>query len=146
MLTNIVLVLPVESNLQIVVLVDKVEEPLEQVIALFLRQPVDVVGEAAHGEDALPARHGICSHDRMHGAQVGAHVLGRTTWRSIQLEAEAIGDVLEVGALEGGGQALEEFLVRLRDTVVDFIARGPQGIYQKGKEEFIVLALRGKDG
>lgn len=112
------------------VLVDQVQEPLEQVVALRLRQPVDVAREAAHGEDALPAGHGVRPHDGVHGLQVGARVLGAPARGRVQGQAVPAGDVPEVVPLEGGREALEELLVGRRDAVVDFVAGGPQRVWR----------------
>lgn len=129
-LTNIVLILPLEPHLQIMVPVDEIHEPFQQVVALVLRQAVDVAREAAHGEDALPARDGVRPHDGVHGLQGGADVLGRAARRRVHLQAQVLRDFVEAAALEGGREALEELLVGRGDAVVDFVAGGPHGVWE----------------
>lgn len=117
-LTNIVLVLPVEPHLEVMVLVDQIEEPLQQVITLLLGQPDDMFGEAADWEDALPPRHRVCPYHGVNRFQVGADVLWRTASCRVELEVEPLGGFPEILPIEGSRQGLEELLVGLRDAVV----------------------------
>lgn len=103
-------------------------KPLQQVVALLFRQAVDALRVVAHGEDALPARHRVGAHHRVHGRQLVADVLGRAPGCRVQLELVLLGALVEGWLREGGGQPFEEFLVGLGDAVVDFVAGGPEGI------------------
>lgn len=136
---DIVLVPPLESRLQLVVAVDEVQVPLEQPVALLVRQPVDVLHVPAHGENALPARHGVGPHQRVDGAQVRAHVFGRAARLRVQAEAVGVGDFVEALLRKGDGQGLEELLVGGRDLVVDFVAGCPEGVC--GFLVFLVLGF-----
>jgi hypothetical protein len=126
--TNVIGVLPLESGLQVVVVIDQIQEPLEQVLALLLCDTVDVRDVSANGEDALPSRDGVGSHDWVDGLEVAADILRGATRLFIELEALAIGNVAEAGLLKGCRQSLEELLVGLADFVVDFISGCPERV------------------
>lgn len=64
--TNVVGVLPLEPHLEIVSVDDQVVEPLQEIIAFFLLEAIDVLGEHAHGEDGVPACDRIGSDDLMY--------------------------------------------------------------------------------
>lgn len=83
---------------------------------------------ATNWEDALPSGDRVGSNNRVNSLELRAHILRSTTRLVIQLEARSLGNVTEAGLLKGSSQGLEEFLVRLADTVIDFVARGPEGI------------------
>lgn len=127
-LTNIILVLPLQSDRQIVVLVNKVQEPLQEVVALCLCHSVDMLNMVADRVNTLPPGNWVCSNDRMDCPQFRADVFWRTTWLVVQLEPSLLGQQAKEILLIGNGQALEELLVGLADTVIDFIARGPQRV------------------
>lgn len=61
------LVLPLEPDLQVMVLVDKVQEPVEQLCALLLSQAIDVLDVTANREDALPASDRVGADDWVDG-------------------------------------------------------------------------------
>jgi len=105
-----------------VVLIDKVQEPGQQLGAFFVSQAVDVLDVPSDGEDALPARNRIGAHDGVDGLEVGSDVLGGATGLVVEPEAGSLGDLAEARLLKGGRETLEELLVRLADAVVDFVA------------------------
>lgn len=61
--TDVILVLPLQADLQVVVLVDQVKEPLQEVVALLLRDAVDISHMASNRKDALPPCHRVGAHD-----------------------------------------------------------------------------------
>jgi hypothetical protein len=119
---NIVGILPLQPDLQIMVLVHQLQEPVQQLLALLLRHAVDVLHMPAHGEDALPPGHGVCAHDGVDGLELGADVFDGAARLVIELEAGFLGDALEAGLVEGDGEGLEELLVGLADAVVELVA------------------------
>lgn len=128
--TNVVLVVPLEANLQVVVLGDHFTESLEQVIRLLIRQLIDVLGERANGVDALPASDGVGAHDGVHGTELATDVSGMASGAFVDVvlvEKKATSDI-------GGGQSLEQLLVWLRELIVDVVATGPQGVAAIGGE------------
>lgn len=110
------------------ILVDQVHKPLQKMAALRIRQPVDVLGEPADWEDALPASDWVRADHRVHGLQVIANVLGRSTSIGVQAVSKLIRDLVEVVAAEGSLQAFEEPLVRLANPVIQLISRSPQRV------------------
>lgn len=72
--TDIIRVLPLESNLQIVVVVHQIQEPLQQVLALFLGHAINVRHVSADGENALPPGHRVGSHNGVNGLELAADV------------------------------------------------------------------------
>lgn len=126
--TNIIRVLPSEADLQVMSVVNEIQEPLQQLLALFISETVDVLNVATDREDALPSSHGVCSHNGVNCLELSAHVLRGSTRLVIQLETGSLSNVTEAGLLKGSSQRLEEFLVGLADAVIDFIAGGPEGV------------------
>lgn len=128
--TNVVLVVPLEANLQVVVLGDHLTESLEQVVGLLVSQLIDILGEGANGVDALPASDRIGAHNRMHGTELATDVSRMASGAFVHVvlvEEKAASDV-------GGGQSLKELLVRFGELIVDVVATGPQGVAAIGGE------------
>jgi hypothetical protein len=65
----IVAVLPLEADLQIVVVDEQAVEPVEQGFGLFVRDIVDVADVAADREDGLPARGRVGAYDGVDGCR-----------------------------------------------------------------------------
>jgi hypothetical protein len=86
-LTHIVIVDPLVANLEIVILNDHLDEPVEQVLAFPLCHVVDVRNVTSHGEDALPSGDGIRADDWMYRFKRVANIVGRSSLARIQLEA-----------------------------------------------------------
>lgn len=126
--TDIIGVLPPEADLQVMSIVDKIQEPLKQLLALFVSKAVDVLNVATDREDALPSSDGVGSNNGVNGLELSAYVLRCTTRLVIQLEAGSLSNLTESRLLKSSSQRLEEFLVRLADAVIDFITRGPECI------------------
>jgi hypothetical protein len=68
--TNVIRVLPLQPNLQVMVLVHQVEEPRQQLLAFLACQAVDVLDVPAHGEDALPPGDWVRAYNGMDGFQL----------------------------------------------------------------------------
>lgn len=115
------------------VLVDEIQEPGEQLGALLLGQAVDVLDVDAHGEDALPARDGICAHDGVDGLELGSDVLRGAPRLVVDLEPAELGDLVEARLLKGGCKGLEKFLIRLANAVVDFVSRRPKSVWSEAR-------------
>lgn len=126
--TNVVGALPLQPNLEVVVLIQQAKEPVEELPALLLGHLVNVAHVDPDGEDALPPRHRVRPDDGVLGAEDRAHVLGGAPRLVVELEAVALRGGAEAGLLKGGCQALEELLVGLADEIVDLVTRGPEGI------------------
>jgi hypothetical protein len=90
-LTKIVWILPLESDLQIMVLHNQRLEPLERVLALAVAQPIDLLDVVANGEDGLPSSHRVGADDWVNGLEDVAHVLGRTPLLAVELKAVLLG-------------------------------------------------------
>ena len=126
--TDVVRRLPLQPNLKIVIPIDEIEEPGEKLLALLVRQTIDVLDVPADGEDALPSGDRVGADDRVDRFQLGSYVLGSTARLVVELEPGSLGDLGESRLLERSGQALQELLVRLADAIVDFVSRGPECI------------------
>jgi hypothetical protein len=110
------------------VFIHQLQEPAQQLLALLIRHPVDVLHVPADGEDALPPGHGVCAHDGVNGFELRADVFDGASRLVVELEAGLFGDALEAGLLEGDGEGLEELLIGLAEAVVELVARGPEGV------------------
>lgn len=111
------------------VLVDQVKEPLQKMVALFLRHTIDVPYMAPYGEDTLPPSHRVGADDWVDRLEIESDVLGRATGLTVELEPTFLGDLLEERLGKGPGEPLQELLVRLADAVVDLVARGPERVW-----------------
>lgn len=98
-------------------------------VAFFLRHAVDVPYMLANWKDTFPARNRVRADDRVHSLQVGPDVFWSATRLGIELEPTFVGDLLEEWLGECAGQALQELLMRLANSIVDLIARSPESIY-----------------
>ena len=82
----------------------------------------------AHREDALPPGDWVGAHYRVDSLELGADILGGPTGLIVELEPGLLGDFAEPWLFKGCGEGFEELLVRLADSVVDLVARGPEGV------------------
>lgn len=127
-LTDIILIPPLEPDLQVMIPIHQLDEPIEQIPALHLGETVDMLHMATDREDTLPTRDRISAHDRMDGLELAPDILRRAAGLLVEREAAPRGDFVEGWLRECGGQALQEALVRLADSVVELIAGCPEGI------------------
>lgn len=126
--TDVILVLPLQAGLQVVVLVDQVKEPLQEVVALLLRHAVDIRHMATNGEDTLPPCHRVGAHDWVDCLELESNVLRGATGLIIEFEPAFLSDFLEEWLGKGPGQPLEELLVWFADAIVDLITRCPERV------------------
>lgn len=127
-LTDIVSILPSESDLQIVVILQQSQKPCEQVLALMLSQTIDVSDVTTDGEDTLPARDGVCPDNGMDSLQLCSNVLWSASWFVVELVSAFLGSGDKVRLLESCGQGLQELLVWLGDSVIELVAGCPEGV------------------
>ena len=120
--------IPLEPDLEIVVLHDKLHKPRQEVLALLIGQTVDALDVVANAEDGLPAGDRVSADEGVDGLQQLAHVLGRATLGRVDLEVVALGGVVEERLGREDGQLIEEALERGRDTVVELVSRGPESV------------------
>lgn len=125
---DVVLRLPLQPHLQVVVLDDELHKPVEKVLALIVRQPVDPLDVVAHGEDGLPTRHGVGADDGVDGLEDLADVLGCAPRRGVHVEVVALGRLVEARLGVVPRQGVEEAAEGGRDAVVELVSRGPEGI------------------
>jgi hypothetical protein len=79
-LTKIIRVPPLEPNLQVVILVHQLQEPLKDRFALQFGQPIDVLNVAADREDTLPPSNRICADDWVDGFELASYIFRRSPW------------------------------------------------------------------
>src|SRR5271155_3145607 len=79
-LTNIIRILPLEPNLQVVILVHQFQEPLKNRFALLFGQPIDVSNVTADWEDPLPSSDRICADDWVDGFELASYIFRRSPW------------------------------------------------------------------
>jgi hypothetical protein len=70
------LIVPLEANLQVMVLGDHTEELIKQVSALTISQTIDVLDMMTNSENGLPSSHGVSANNRVLGGELAANVLG----------------------------------------------------------------------
>lgn len=121
-------VLPLVTDLQVVVLDNELHEPVEEVARLGLAETVDLLDVMASAEDALPAGDGVGANHGVDGFEELADILRRTTLGAVDLETIALSGVVEAGLSVGRSECLEELLQRLGDTVVNLVSGRPESV------------------
>lgn len=66
-LTKIILIPPFEPDLQIMILIDRIHKLLQQLRTLLIIELVDELRKRPQRKNALPPRHRVGPHHRMHG-------------------------------------------------------------------------------
>ena len=69
------MVVPLEADLQIMILSDHTKELIKQVSALTISQTVDVLDMMTNSEEGLPSSDGIGANDRVLCGELAADVL-----------------------------------------------------------------------
>lgn len=110
------------------VLIYQLQEPVKQFPALLLAETINVLDMPSDREYTLPAGDRVGTDDGMDSFELWTNILRRTPFFGVELEVAALSDVFEPRLRECCCQSLKELLVRLADTVVDLVARGPEGI------------------
>lgn len=118
---EIVDVVPTVTDLQVMILHNQADEPVQEVLGLVVGQPVDVLDVVAHGEHGLPARHGVGAHYRVDGFEYVADVLGGSSGRREELEVVLLGGCVEVWLGVVCRERVEEAPECGRDAVVELV-------------------------
>jgi hypothetical protein len=79
-LTKVILVVPLEADLEVMVLSNHAEEFIKEVRALTLSQVVNVLDVMAKGKDGLPASDWVGADDWVLGGELGTNIQRRSTW------------------------------------------------------------------
>lgn len=117
---------PSVADLQVMILHNQADEPVQEVLGLVFREAVNVLDVVAHGEDRLPAGHGVGAHDGVDSLKYFSDVLGSSTRRSEEFEVVLLGCCVEVWLGVVGRESVEETPEGWRDAVVELIAGGPK--------------------
>jgi hypothetical protein len=91
-------------------------------------QTVDALHMCANGENALPSRDGIGTHDRVNSREVASDVFWGSTRSFMHAETVGFGCFVEFGLGVRCGQAVQKALQRGGDAVVKFVSGGPQSV------------------
>ena len=127
-LTQIILVAPLEADLEVVVLSDHSKEFIEEVGALALGKTVNVLHMVTNGKDCLPAGYWVGADNWVYSGKLVADIEWRATLLSVQLEIVVLSCLCEKRLSVGSSQTLQELLVSWREAVVNLIAGGPKGV------------------
>lgn len=126
---EIIRVLPPVADLEIMVINQQPHEPREQRLALKLGDIVHLGHVLTDGKHRLPPGNGVGADDGVDSLEEIADVLGGAARLGVELEAVALGGLVEAGLRVGCSQGLEEALVGCGDAVVELVAGGPEGVY-----------------
>lgn len=118
---EIVRILPPMPDLQIMVLDNQLNEPVQGPLALFLGQSIDLLDVVSYSKYRFPASDWVGANHGMDSLQVCADVLGSTAGFGVELKTVLFGAETEAGLCVGGCEAFEELLVWLGETIVKFI-------------------------
>jgi hypothetical protein len=127
-LTKVILVVPLEADLEVVVLSDHAEEFSKEVRALTLREAVNVLDVMAEGKDGLPSSDWVGANDWMLGGELGTNIQWRSTGRIIEFKFVVLGGLGEEWLSISCSKSVKELLVGWGEAVIDFISRGPECI------------------
>jgi hypothetical protein len=125
---EIIRILPPMTDLQIMILDNQLNEPVQGPLALFLGQPIDLLDVVPYAKYRFPASDWVGANYGMDGLQVCADVLRSPAGFGVELETVLLGAEAEAGLCVGGCEAFEELLVWLGETIVKFIPRCPERI------------------
>lgn len=75
---QIIHVLPLMSDLQVMVFDNQLHKPIQCLLTLFFRQSIDVLHMVPDSKDGLPSSNGVRADHGMDGRKRVANVLGRT--------------------------------------------------------------------
>ena len=111
-------------------------EPRQELLALLLVQLIDHFRERPDRENALPPRHRVCPDNRVHCLQRPSDILRASARLLVDLDFLRVGlrHLDEAVPYEGGGQTLEELLIRRGKAVVELAARSPERVAARGGE------------
>ena len=125
--TDIILVSPLEANSQVMRVVYSFLEERKKLIRLLRVQLVDVFGEGANGEQALPSCYRVCAHDRMDRGQVGTRILQCASWSFVYLDLFwiCLSSFRESFATESRCEAFDEFAVWLGEAGMEMLITNP---------------------
>lgn len=126
--SNVVLRLPAETDLEVMVLDNKLDKPVEEVLALFLGKTMDLLDVMADGKDRLPACHRIGANNRVDRLEDIANILRSAALTCVDLKVVALGCIVEKGLSVVGRKSVEKAAESGRDAVVKLIARSPEGV------------------
>lgn len=120
--------LPLEPDLQVMILHNQLAKPPQEMLALVLGQPVDPLHVVAHGKHRLPPRDRVGADDGVHGLEHLADVLRRAARRRVHGEVVALGGGREERLRVVRGERVEEGAQRRGDAVVQLVAGRPEGV------------------
>ena len=103
---NVVYVVPVESDLQIMIILEKFLKPLQSHTALLFGQAVDELAVLADWVETLPAGDRICPDDRMGSLEIATDILSGTARLLVQLEVSPFSSGDKVWTAKGAGETL----------------------------------------
>lgn len=126
--TDVIGVLPLEPDLEVVVLVKKLKEPVEELLTLLLGDTINVTDVASHRENTLPTGDWVGPHNGMDGLEDGSDVLRCTTRLIVKLEAVTLSGLCKAGLLESHLKCLDELLERFAEDVIQIVSASPKGI------------------
>lgn len=110
------------TDLQIVVLRNQLDEPIQRAFAFLFGELVDLGDVMPDTEDGLPPCDWVCTNDRVCCHELSTDVLWRATGLAIQFEAVFFGGSAEAGLRVCCCELVEKFLVRFRKPVVKLVA------------------------
>lgn len=118
---EIIRILPPMTDLQIMVLDNQLNEPVQGPLTLFLGQPVDMLDVVSNAKYRFPASYWVGADHGMHSLQVCANILGSAAGFGIQLETVLFSAEAEAGLRIGSCETFEKLLIWLGETIVEFV-------------------------
>lgn len=110
------------------ILFEQCFEPAEEEITLLLGEVVDMADVLSYSEQRLPTRHGVRANNRVDGTEDTPDILGRSARSFVDFETVASGGLVEMRLLKRAGEGFQELLDGSGDSVVEFVAGGPESV------------------
>lgn len=125
-----VVLVPAETDLQVVIVGDELEEVSLENVAFARRNVVDptVLDLVTCPKQTLPASHRVGADHGVRRGEVDAGVLWRPAFLLDQFFAKLLGHLDKVGLMMRRSQALCQLLERWGQAVVRLVARGPERV------------------
>lgn len=123
--SQVIYILPAIADLQVMVLDNQLDKPVEEMTGLLLGQPVDLLHMRSHRENALPTSYRVCADHWMVGFERITYVVRRTAGSGEDSETILLSCLCKSGLRVVGGERVEEALEGSRYTIVQFVSRCP---------------------
>lgn len=126
--SHVIDILPLQTDLQVMVLDDEVDKPIEKMAALGLAEPMDAFDVLTNSKNRFPSGHGVRAYDRVNSFEHLAYIFRGAAFRAVDPKAILFGGLIELRLGVFGRQRIQKALQCRRDAVIQFVSGCPECI------------------